>query len=402
MSSKRIDKLLTKGLTFFDWGEYKKALKLFDKIIKKNPANQKAWANKGATLIHMGDYEKAINCSEISLILNPQNAHAWFNKGVALNERGKYHEALECFNKVLSLDPNVQEARGYIIKINRKIKGYGIKEEETETVETPLKMEQVQEEVMELIEKPFEIKKTEKQVMEPLPKLEVPYQLDKAPIETKEIESNVITQVATRKEKRWKDDDITLKIEDLSKNYGNHLAVDRISFQVHRGETIGLVGPNGAGKTTTIKMIAKLLKPTTGRILLKNEEGELQDINKSSKHLLKLGFLIDIPAFYTKMTAYQVLKYCALLDNYPREKINDRIDELLKLFKLSDWKYDKIGTFSKGMTQKLGIIQALLHDPDIIILDEPQTGLDPKARIEIRKFIREIQKIGRASCRERV
>ena len=395
MSSKRIDKLLTKGLTFFDWGEYKKALKLFDKIIKKDPANQKAWANKGATLIHMGDYEKAINCSEISLILNPQNAHAWFNKGVALNERGKYHKALECFNKVLSLDPNVQEARGYIIKINRKIKGYGIKEEETETVETPLKMEQVQEEVMELIEKPFEIKKTEKQVMEPLPKLEVPYQLDKAPIEAKEIESKIITQVAPRKEKRWKDDDITLKIEDLSKNYGNHLAVDRISFQVHRGETIGLVGPNGAGKTTTIKMIAKLLKPTTGRILLKNEEGELQDINKSSKHLLKLGFLIDIPAFYTKMTAYQVLKYCALLDNYPREKINDRIDELLKLFKLSDWKYDKIGTFSKGMTQKLGIIQALLHDPDIIILDEPQTGLDPKARIEIRKFIREIQNQGK-------
>jgi len=142
-------------------------------------------------------------------------------------------------------------------------------------------------------------------------------------------------------------------------------------------------------------MIAKLLKPTTGRILLKNEAGELQDINKSSRHLLKLGFLIDIPAFYIKMTAYQVLKYCALLENYPRDKIDHRIDELLKLFKLSDWKHEKIRTFSKGMTQKLGIIQAIIHDPDIVIMDEPQTGLDPKARIEIRKFIREIQKMGK-------
>ena len=396
MSSKRIEKLLIKGLTFFDWGEYKKALKYFDKVIKKDPPNQKAWANKGATLVNMGDYEEGINCSAIALILNPQNSYAWFNKGVGLNARGKYRDALDCFNKVLSLDPNVQEARGYIIKINRKMKGYN--EEESETVEAPLKMKQVQEEVMELIEKSFEIKKTENQVVELLSKLEVPLetnQLDKVPIEAKEIESNVITQVAPIKEKKWKDNDITLKIEDLSKNYGNHLAVDRISFQVHRGETIGLVGPNGAGKTTTIKMIAKLLKPTTGRILLKNEEGELQDINKSSKHLLKLGFLIDIPAFYTKMTAYQVLKYCALLDNYPREKINDRIDELLKLFKLSEWTHERLGTFSKGMTQKLGIIQALLHDPDIIILDEPQTGLDPKARIEIRKFIRVIQKQGK-------
>jgi len=200
---------------------------------------------------------------------------------------------------------------------------------------------------------------------------------------------------AKSSEKTWEDDEITLRVENLSKNYGRHLAVDQISFQVHRGETIGLVGPNGAGKTTTIKMIAKLLKPTAGKILLKNTQGKLQDISKSSRHLLKLGFLIDIPAFYVKMTAYQVLKYCALLENYPRDKIDGRIDELLKLFKLSDWKHEKIKTFSKGMTQKLGIIQAIIHDPDIVIMDEPQTGLDPKARIGIRKFIREIQDMGK-------
>jgi ABC-2 type transport system ATP-binding protein len=210
--------------------------------------------------------------------------------------------------------------------------------------------------------------------------------------DTKEIETSL---TSIKSENEWEKDGVTLKVENLSKNYGNHLAVDNISFEVYKGETIGLVGPNGAGKTTTIKMIAKLLKPTNGRILLKNKSRELQDINKSSRNLLKIGFLIDIPAFYVKMTAYQVLKYCALLDNYPRDKIDERIDELLKLFKLYDWKHEKIGTFSKGMTQKLGIIQAILHDPDIIIMDEPQTGLDPKARIEIRKFIRDIQAQGK-------
>jgi len=333
MSSKSIDKWLIKGAHFFDWGEYEKAIKFFDKVIKKNPTNQKAWADKGATLINIGDCEEAVNCLDKSLEINPKNPLAWYNKGMALNECGRYEEAVECFNKVLSLDPNVEEARRFVSKI---MNAYGIKDEVA-----------------------------------------------------------VTTQVTPKSEMKWKNDEITLKIEELSKNYGNHLAVDRISFQVHRGETIGLVGPNGAGKTTTIKMIAKLLKPTTGRILLKNEAGELQDINKSSRHLIKLGFLIDIPAFYAKMTAYQVLKYCALLENYPKNKIDDRIDELLELFKLSDWKHEKIKTFSKGMTQKLGIIQAIIHDPDVVIMDEPQTGLDPKARIEIRKFIREIQKMGK-------
>jgi ABC-2 type transport system ATP-binding protein len=340
MSSKNLDKWLAKGLKFFDLGEYEKAIKFFDKVIKNNPTNQEAWADKGATLINLGDCKEAINCLTKALELNPKNPLAWYNKGMALNDCGRYEEAVECFNKVLSLDPNVEQARKFVSKI---MNVYEIKEEKSDTIEEPSKDKYG------------------------LPKME----------------------------RKWRDDDITLKVEDLSKNYGNHLAVDRISFQVHRGETIGLVGPNGAGKTTTIKMIAKLLKPTTGRILLKNEAGELQDINKSSKKLIKIGFLIDIPAFYAKMTAYQVLKYCALLENYPKNKIDDRIDELLKLFKLYDWKHEKIKTFSKGMTQKLGIIQALLHDPDVVIMDEPQTGLDPKARIEIRRFIREIQKLGK-------
>jgi len=185
-----------------------------------------------------------------------------------------------------------------------------------------------------------------------------------------------------------------LKLENVSKKYGRHLAVDDVTIEVYEGETIGLVGPNGAGKTTIIKMIAKLLRPTEGKVLIQNKQGELQDLNKSSRNLIHRGFLIDVPRFYD-MTAHQILKFFASSQNYPKEKINERINTLLQLFKLSEWKYKKVKTFSKGMTQKLGIIQAILVDPQIIILDEPQTGLDPKARIEIRAMIRELQSQGK-------
>ena len=188
--------------------------------------------------------------------------------------------------------------------------------------------------------------------------------------------------------------EVVLKIENLTKNYGDFTAVDNINLEVSRGETIGLVGPNGAGKTTTIKMIAKILRPNSGRILIRTNHSELEDLRKVSSTFSQIGFLIDIPNFYN-MTAYQLLKYFAKLQHYPKSKTEGRIDELLKLFKLAEWKYEKVKTFSKGMTQKLGIIQALINDPEIIILDEPQTGLDPLARVEIRKYIRELQSQGK-------
>lgn len=188
---------------------------------------------------------------------------------------------------------------------------------------------------------------------------------------------------------------VVLRLEKLSKNYGHHLAVDRINLEVREGETIGLVGPNGAGKTTTIKMIARLLRPTGGKIWILNNEGELQDLHKNHRNLVKRGFLIDVPFFYKDMTAFQLLRYFAKSQNYPKELINERINELMNLFKLSEWKHEKVKTYSKGMRQKLGIIQSLLIDPKIIFMDEPQTGLDPKARIEIRRIIRELQKQGK-------
>ena len=188
--------------------------------------------------------------------------------------------------------------------------------------------------------------------------------------------------------------EVVIKLENLTKKFGNFTAVDKINLEVCKGETIGLVGPNGAGKTTTIKMIAKILRPNGGKILIRTNHRELTDLEKVSAGMSKIGFLIDIPNFYN-MTAYELLRYFAKLSHYPKEKINDRIDELLEFFELTSWKFKNVKTFSKGMTQKLGIIQALIHDPDIIILDEPQTGLDPLARIEIRRFLRELQKTGK-------
>ncbi|MFX1235583.1 MAG: ABC transporter ATP-binding protein, partial [Promethearchaeota archaeon] len=145
---------------------------------------------------------------------------------------------------------------------------------------------------------------------------------------------------------------------------------------------------------TTIKMIAKILRPNSGKILVRTNHSHLEDLQNISSTVSQMGFLIDIPNFYN-MTAYELLKYFAKIQKYPRDKINDRIDELLTLFGLSEWKYEKVKNFSKGMTQKLGIIQAIIHDPEIVILDEPQTGLDPLARIEIRKYIRELQSQGK-------
>lgn len=164
--------------------------------------------------------------------------------------------------------------------------------------------------------------------------------------------------------------EVVMKFENLTKKYGNFTAVNEINLEVRRGEIIGLVGPNGAGKTTTIKMMAKILRPNSGRILIRTNHSELEDLQKVSSTITQIGFLIDIPSFYN-MTAYQLLRYFANLQNYPKDQIDKRINELITLFKLTEWKHEKVKTFSKGMVQKLGIIQALIHDPEIVILDEP-------------------------------
>ena len=181
-----------------------------------------------------------------------------------------------------------------------------------------------------------------------------------------------------------------LKIDNLSKKFKQFDAVSNINLEVNKGETVGFIGPNGAGKTTTIKLVAKLLQPSSGNILIKKKGGGLQEISNNSPDLISMGFLIDIPVFYDS-TPYILLKHYLQLHKYPKNKIDQRIDEMLDYFDLTDWKRKRIKKFSKGMKQKLGIIQAIIHDPDIIFLDEPQTGLDPKARIKVRQYLKTLK-----------
>ncbi|MHA1730175.1 MAG: ABC transporter ATP-binding protein [Promethearchaeota archaeon] len=197
-------------------------------------------------------------------------------------------------------------------------------------------------------------------------------------------------------EREYIETDVVARFKNVSKRFGHFTAVSDINFEIYRGEVLGFLGPNGAGKTTTMKMMAFLLKPTEGEIYIRGN-GELLRMTRNNKDLLldNIGFLIENPAFYGDMTARQVLKYFAELKGYPQKLVNQRVEEVVAMVKLTEWIDKKIKTFSKGMRQKIGIVSAIVHDPEIIVLDEPHTGLDPKARSEVREFIHNLKKAGK-------
>jgi ABC-2 type transport system ATP-binding protein len=181
--------------------------------------------------------------------------------------------------------------------------------------------------------------------------------------------------------------EVVLQIENLGKKYGKFPALNDFSLSIRKGEIIGLVGPNGAGKTTVLKLIARLIRPSSGEILIKNLNGEMQNIHQKSSNLIEMGYLVDIPNFYNT-TPYVLLKHIANIRNYSKVTIKSRIDELLKRFDLYEWKNKRLKNFSKGMIQKVAFLVAIIHEPEFVILDEPQTGLDPGARIKIREYLR--------------
>ena len=190
--------------------------------------------------------------------------------------------------------------------------------------------------------------------------------------------------------------DILIELRQLSKKFGNFTAVDHVSLQIYQGECIGFLGPNGAGKSTTMKMMANLLRPTAGEIWIRTN-GHLEQLSSQNKDRLldNTGFLIESPAFYKTSTPRQILTYFAKLKGYPRPEIKSRVESIVAMIGLRKWIDEKIGTFSKGMKQKIGIISAIVHDPDIVILDEPHTGLDPSARRDVRDFILKLKEMGK-------
>jgi ABC-2 type transport system ATP-binding protein len=194
----------------------------------------------------------------------------------------------------------------------------------------------------------------------------------------------------------YTEDSVVVRFVDVTRKFGTFTAVSQLNLDIHAGEVLGLLGPNGAGKSTTMKLMSYLIKPTAGEIYIRNN-GHLEKLTNSTKdHLLdNLGFLIENPAFYDDVTPRQILGYFAQLRGYPSQYIKKRVEDVVAMMGMSEWIDKKIATFSKGMRQKIGIISTIVHDPQVIVLDEPQTGLDPKARIEVRTFIQQLKEMGK-------
>lgn len=177
-------------------------------------------------------------------------------------------------------------------------------------------------------------------------------------------------------------------VENLTKTYGNQRAVDNISFQVRTGEVLGFLGPNGAGKTTTMKAITTFLVPNEGNIRV----GNYSIYDQPGEIRRQIGYLPENNPLYQEIGVIDYLKYVAELHGIPKDKIRGRILEMVRLCGLESEKHKNIGELSKGYKQRVGLAQALIHDPEVLILDEPTAGLDPNQIIEIRELIRKIGK----------
>ena len=193
-----------------------------------------------------------------------------------------------------------------------------------------------------------------------------------------------------------------IKFVNLTKRFGDFTAVSNVNLEIKRGEIVGFLGPNGAGKSTTMKLMAQLLKPTEGEVWIRenrngNDHGQLIKLTSQNKDILldNIGFLIENPTFYGNLSPRTILKYFGKLKGFPRKKLDDRIEKVLGMMEMEEWIDKKIKTFSKGMRQKIGIASAIIHDPEIVVLDEPQTGLDPKARKDVRNFILDLKNMGK-------
>jgi len=171
-----------------------------------------------------------------------------------------------------------------------------------------------------------------------------------------------------------------LSLKNLNKSFGEFKAVNNISLQVNQGDIYGFLGPNGAGKSTTLRMILGLIKPDSGEILINGKSNSGSNRN----FLTSIGALIEKPDFYKNLSAYDNLKIL-----YKMSKLKDinRISDVLKEVDLWDKKNQKVGGFSQGMKQRLGIAQTLMHQPSLIILDEPSNGLDPQGQSDMRSLI---------------
>ena len=181
-----------------------------------------------------------------------------------------------------------------------------------------------------------------------------------------------------------------IELDGLTKNFGDFTAVDDLSLYVKKGEIFGFLGPNGAGKSTTIRMLCTLAQPTSGSAKVSGYDL----VKDSAKVRENIGLVAEKMIMYDTLTAAENLRFFGKLYNIPKEVLEKRIDELLELVDMEEWKDTQINKFSTGMKQRINVIRALLPEPQIIFMDEPTLGLDPQTTFSIREIIRDINKKG--------
>lgn len=179
-----------------------------------------------------------------------------------------------------------------------------------------------------------------------------------------------------------------IEVSDLTKRYGKNVAVDHLSFRVKRGQIYGFLGPNGAGKTTTMNMLTGYLAPAEGKVVINGH-----DISEEPVEARRcIGYLPEIPPLYLDMTPSEYLQFAAELKGVPRKDRKEETERVMERTQIQDMQDRLIRHLSKGYRQRVGLAQALLGDPEVLILDEPMVGLDPKQIIEIRELIRSLGK----------
>jgi ABC-2 type transport system ATP-binding protein len=177
-----------------------------------------------------------------------------------------------------------------------------------------------------------------------------------------------------------------IELNELTKVYGRHAAVDHLSLDVPEGEIFGFIGPNGAGKTTTIKMMGGILAPTGGSIRIAG----IDLAAEPEKAKRRIGYVPDRPYLYEKLTGLEFLRFTADIYGVPASRFHEKAGAALGLFSLSEWSHELIESYSHGMKQRLIMAAALLHDPEVLIVDEPMVGLDPLAIIMVKDLFKRL------------
>jgi ABC-2 type transport system ATP-binding protein len=177
-----------------------------------------------------------------------------------------------------------------------------------------------------------------------------------------------------------------IEVNNLSKSYGDYKAVSDVTFSATKGQIVGFLGPNGAGKTTTIRMLATYLPPSSGKATIAG----FDVVSQADEVRKRIGYLPENPPLYPEMTVREYLKFIAEIKGVPRAEMRDRIDSVMERCFVADVRNKLCQHLSRGYRQRVGLAQAIIHEPSVIILDEPTSGLDPKQIIEIRQLIRSL------------